>query len=118
MNYTFNPSDQTFKAIKSGLKTVEGRTPRDADDKRFDEMTAGDTVTFVNKETKDVVVCDVLYVNRYLSTREMLEKEGIENTLPGFTDIEKGIELYNSIEDYEDRIKKYGIYAIGIKLTN
>jgi hypothetical protein len=35
---------------------------------------------------------------------------------PDTFDIESGVKSYNSLDGYEDRIKKYGIYAIGVKI--
>jgi ASC-1-like (ASCH) protein len=116
MNYDLNLNDRPFQAIKAGTKKIEGRTPSDENDKRYDEMKSGDTLTFTNNITNEQMVCEVLFVNKYLNTRLMLEAEGTKNVLSSGHDIEGGIQSYNNLEGYEERIKKFGIYAIGVKV--
>lgn len=41
---------------------------------------------------------------------------GTKNVLSSGLDIEGGIKSYNSLGGYEERIKKFGIYAIGVKV--
>ena len=38
MNYDLTLNDRPFKAIKTGTKKIEGRTPRDENDKRYELM--------------------------------------------------------------------------------
>jgi ASC-1-like (ASCH) protein len=45
----------------------------------------------------------------------MLEAEGTKNVLSSGLDIAGGIESYNSLEGYKERIEKFGIYAIGVR---
>jgi ASC-1-like (ASCH) protein len=116
MNYDHNLNPRPFEAIKEGTKRNEGRTPRDEKDKRYEQMKAGDTITFTNNITNEQMVCEVLSVKHYLDVRAMLETEGTENVLSSGLDIEGGIKSYNSLEGYEERIKKFGIYAIGVKV--
>lgn len=116
-NYNLDLNDRPFKAIKAGTKKIEGRTPKDADDKRYDEMTVGDTLTFTNNVTSEKIICKVLFVNKYLDIKSMLETEGTKNVLSSGFDIEEGIKSYNSLPGYEDRIKKYGLYAIGVSVV-
>lgn len=44
----------------------------------------------------------------------MLEKEGLENVLPGVKSIEEGIQVYRRFYD-EEKEKKYGVVAIEIE---
>jgi len=118
MNYNLNLNDRPFQAIKAGTKKIEGRTPKDADDTRYDQMVAGDTLTFTNNVTNEQMICEVLSVNKYPDTRSMLEAEGTKNVLSSGLDIEGGIQSYNNLEGYEERIKKYGIYAIEVRVKN
>jgi ASC-1-like (ASCH) protein len=115
MNYNFDLNDRPFKAIKAGTKKIEGRTPEDENDERYAKMVAGDHVTFINNVTNEKMACEVLSVSKYPDVRSMLEAEGIKNVLSSGLDVEGGIKSYNSLEGYEERIKKFGIYAIGIK---
>lgn len=116
MNYDHYLNDKYFKAIKAGAKKIEGRTPKDADDKRYEQMKVGDTITFTNNVTNEQIICEVLSVSHYKDVRSMLETEGMENVLPGELNIEYGIKIYDNLEGYEERIKKFGIYAIGVKV--
>lgn len=116
MNYNLNLNDRPFKAIKAGTKKIEGRTPKSESDKRYDEMKPGDTLTFTNNITNETIACEVLFVHKYPNVRDMLEFEGTKNVLSSGGNIEEGIKSYNNLDGYEERIKKYGIYAIGVKL--
>jgi ASC-1-like (ASCH) protein len=115
MNYNLGLNDRPFKAIKAGTKKIEGRTPEDTSDKRYDGMVPGDTLTFTNNTTNEMMVCEVLFVRHYDDVRSMLEIEGTKNVLSSGLDIEGGIKSYNSLEGYEKRIMKFGIYAIGVE---
>jgi ASC-1-like (ASCH) protein len=116
MNYNLKLNDRPFQAIKSGTKKIEGRTPKNEADNRYDQMKTGDTITFTNNTSQETMVCEVLFVNKYADVRSMLEAEGVKNVLSSSGNIEKGVESYNNISNYKDRILKYGIYAIGIKV--
>jgi ASC-1-like (ASCH) protein len=118
MNYDFNLNDRPFQAIKAGTKKIEGRTPKDENDKKFEQMVAGDTLTFTNKITNEVMKVEVLGVRHYPEVRAMLEAEGTRNVLSSGLDVEGGIKSYNSLEGYEERIKKFGIYGIEVKVIN
>jgi len=118
MNYDLSLNDRPFKAIKAGTKKIEGRTPKDDTDKRYDEMRAGDTLTFTNNTTGEVMTVQVLGIQHYPDVKSMLENEGAKNVLSSGLDIEGGIKSYNSLDGYEERIKKYGIYGIEVKLIN
>lgn len=115
MEYSLHLNDRPFEAIKAGTKKIEGRTPRDKHDKRYDQMVAGDVLIFINNVTNEELSCEVLFVNKYSDVRSMLEVEGIKNVLSSGLDIKGGIQSYNSLDGYEERIKKFGIYAIGVK---
>lgn len=116
MNYNLDLNDRPFQAIKAGTKKIEGRVQKDGDDMRYEEMKQGDTITFTNNVTNESMVCPVLSVTHYKDTRTMLEAEGTRNVLSSGANIEEGIKSYNNLEGYEDRIKRFGIYAIGVKL--
>lgn len=115
MEYKLDLNDRPFRAIVAGTKKVEGRTTTDNDRTRYEDMVPGDTILFTNNMTGETVLCEILFVRKYLGVREMLEAEGTGNVLSSGSDVEGGIRSYNSLEGYEERIKKFGIYAIGIK---
>lgn len=115
MNYDLNLNDRPFQAIKVGTKKIEGRTPRDENDSRYEKMNPGDTITFTNNVTSEQLICAILSVDHYSDVRSMLEAKGTKNVLSSGGSIEEGIESYNSLGNYKERIQMYGIYAIGVR---
>ncbi|ANF22368.1 ASCH domain-containing protein [Thermococcus piezophilus] len=97
--------EEYLKAIAEGRKKVEGRL---YDEKR-QGIKPGDTIIFENKLM--VVVKDIRV---YSSFREMLEKEGLENVLPGVDSIEGGVKVYRKFYS-EDKEKKYGVAALEVE---
>ena len=118
MTYELDLNDRPFKAIQAGTKKVEGRTRTDWDATEYGRMTAGDIINFTNNVTDEKMSCSILFVRKYPDVRSMLEAEGTKNVLSRPLDIEGGIKSYNSLEGYEEGIKNFGIYAIGIKPIN
>jgi len=100
MNYNLNLNDRPFIAIKAGTKKIEGRTPNDENDKRYEEMKFGDTITFTNNTTNEIMTVAVFGVRYYPDVRTMLETEGTRNVLSSGLDVEGGIKSYNSLEGY------------------
>ena len=117
MNYNLDLNDRPFKAIKAGTKKVEGRTPVNSEENIYEKMIPGDIITFTNNVTSEKLPCEVLFVCRYDNARAMLETEGTKNVLSSCLDVEGGIKSYNSLGGYEEGIKKYGIYSIGVKVV-
>lgn len=116
MKYTLDINDRPFKAIKAGTKKVEGRTPTQFDKTPFDRLKPGDLITFVNNVSGETLDVKVVFVHHYPNVKEMLESEGGQNVLSSEPKtIEHGIESFNSLEGYEEGIKKNGIYAIGLE---
>jgi ASC-1-like (ASCH) protein len=114
MNYNLELNDRPFKAIKDRTKKVEGRTLVNSESNFYEKMVSGDTITFTNNVTNEQLLCEILFVHHYDNVRKMLEIEGTKNVLSSGLDIEGGIKSYNSLDGYEEGIKEYGIYAIGV----
>lgn len=117
MEYTLDLNPRPFESIKNGTKKVEGRTPTEYNKHiPFDKIKRGDFIIFINNENQEKMKTHVLNVRHYKDVRSMLEKEGVENVLSSKGTIEEGIESYHKFTDYEKNIKKFGIYAIEIKV--
>lgn len=116
MNYNLDLNDRPFKAIKAGTKKAEGRTPVNSENNIYEKMVPGDTITFTNNISNEHIICEILFIHHYDNVRKMLETEGTKNVLSSGLGIEGGIKSYNSLDGYEEGIKKYGIYAIGVRL--
>lgn len=117
MEHTIDINDRPFKAIKAGTKKVEGRTPTPQDKTPLDKLKSGDSITFINNVSNEILRVNVVFVHHYPNVKEMLEKEGVQNVLSSEPKtVGHGIESFNSFEGYKEGIKKNGIYAIGLKL--
>lgn len=97
--------EEYLMATAEGRKKVEGRL---YDEKR-QKIRPGDTIIFENRLM--VVVKDVRV---YSSFREMLEREGIENVLPGVESVEEGVAVYRRFYP-EEKERKYGVAAIEVE---
>ena len=105
--------ERPFRAIKKGTKKVEAR----AED--VSQMKSGDILVFEHETTGELLETTILFVNHYLDSKTLLETEGVENVLSSEPKtIEHGIESLNSFTGYKERIEKYGIYAIGVKINS
>ena len=113
MHYLLHLPERSWKAIKNGKKKVEGRVFRHTT--LYHKMKAGDTIHFVNEDTGEKTITNVLYIHHYPDVLTMLETEGVENVRSGGGTIEDGIKSYHSFTHYKENIPKYGIYAIGVK---
>ena len=107
---------ECFEAIKSGRKTIEGRARSEKRD--YEKMKSGDTIVFTNTETKENFGVKVEMATHYQNVEEMLKKEGLSNVQPNAKTVQEGIKKYYAIENYEERIKKDGIYAIKVCVAN
>jgi len=96
---------QYLKAIAEGRKRVEGRL---YDEKR-QGIKPGDMIIFENQ-----LIAVVKDVRVYPSFREMLEREGVENVLPGVESIEEAVKVYRRFYS-EEKEKKYGVVAIEVE---
>ncbi|ASJ05551.1 ASCH domain-containing protein [Thermococcus barossii] len=97
--------EEYLRAIAEGRKRIEGRL---YDEKR-QAIRPGDEIVFENK-----LVCVVKDLRVYPSFREMLEREGIENVLPGVESIEEGVRVYRRFYS-EEKERKYGVVAIEVE---
>ncbi|WP_297437292.1 ASCH domain-containing protein [Thermococcus sp.] len=97
--------EEYLRAIAEGKKRVEGRLY----DERRQGIRPGDTIIFENR-----LMCVVKDVRVYSSFREMLEKEGLENVLPGVESIEEGVRVYRRFYS-EEKERKYSVAAIEVE---
>ncbi|AXK60327.1 ASCH domain-containing protein [Candidatus Chromulinivorax destructor] len=100
-----------FDAIKSGLKTVEGRL----NSHKFKDLRPGMQINFSSIDTHETIICTVASIHVYANFKEMLIHEGLENMLPGVTSLDEGVNLYENFEGYREGVKKVGALAITIQ---
>jgi len=95
--------------IIDGTKTIEGRT----DSAMFQRMKVGDNIKLYNHQKW--VLCEITALRKYVSFRQMLEKETIERVLPNLSDIESGVKMYHQFPRFIENEKQYGVVAIELK---
>lgn len=115
MRYTIGIRERGFNAIKAGTKKVEGRVPN-SDDDIYQKIIEKDEIEFENETTGEKLIVVVGFVHKYPDIASMLRTEGPEKVLSSFPKtVEHGVESFNSFEGYEENVKKFGIYAIGLR---
>lgn len=110
-DYIESVSEPWFSLISLGLKTVEGRKNKG----RFHDMKIGDIIQWTNNDFLPRSVLTIVKDKKYYNTfQEYLEKEGLENCLPGMPNMEHGLSVYFKYYTKEDE-KEYGVAAIHIE---
>lgn len=115
MHYTLELNERPFNAIKTGTKKIEGRTRTNNEDIDYASIRVGDSITFTNVTTKEQITCEVISIDHYPDVRTMLTEKGTKDVLSSGLNVEGGIKSYNSLKGYEEGIKRYGIYALGVR---
>lgn len=111
--YEKHLSEPWFSLIKIGKKTVEGRLNIDW----AKEVKEGDTIVWSNGDFKfERAFRTVVKGKRiYESFETFLQKEGLENALPGIDTIDDGVKVYRKYYT-EEMEKNIGVVAIDIKI--
>lgn len=116
MNYNLELNDIPFKAIKAGTKKIENRVQTSHYKFLYKDLKIGDTITFINNVTSEVMIADILGVRHYDDFRKLLESEGTRNALSSGLSMEKAIERFDTFSEYKENIPKFGVYAIEVKV--
>ena len=111
--YEKNLSEPWFTLIKIKIKSVEGRLNKGD----FNEMSIGDFITFTNNELGferkfTIEIKDIVYYDNF---KDYLEKEILENCLPGIDTIEDGLNVYYKYYKKTDELK-YKIKAFTFRI--
>jgi len=99
-----NIQEPYFGFILSGKKTVEGRLNKG----KSKEIEIGGILNINNEVEFEVVGKRI-----YSSFREMIEKEGIEKTIPDKKSVEEAVGVYRRFYTLEEE-NKFGVVAIEI----
>jgi ASC-1-like (ASCH) protein len=87
---TSNPKDiPVLDHLISGKKTVEGRPYS----KKYHNVKRGNTIILKHKNKKHNSI--VKSVKRYKTLEDYLKGEGLKKTLPGVTNFDDAIKIYN-----------------------
>ena len=102
-----------FDAIKSGIKPVEGRL----NDDEFKHVTRGMQICFTSEETGETLLCAIESMHLYFDFATVLQTEGVQHMLPGITNLQEAVEIYESFPGYKDGVKEFGALALRIHLN-
>ncbi len=112
ITYNMDIQDPWFTNIKNGKKTIEGRKRSPS----WINIKQGDIVLIEQKDKNSFYVI-VTKVNHYLPQTDCIKQyllsEGLLNTLPGITNIDKGVEIYE--EFWKKTGDTLGVLAIYVK---
>ena len=111
-------NEEIFNLVKEHKVSVVARLACGTHD--FDEIKTGDIIQFSNFNVSTLgfgptVNIKVNYIKHYPTVQQLFDTEGLTNIYPQVKNIEEGIQLIKSLDIYGDRIKRGGIYAIGIR---
>ena len=94
-----NPKEcPTFDFIKSGIKTVEGRK----NSEKYQKYKKDDILIF--RFNDEEVKTKIIFINKYKTVQEYLEKETLIRTLPNIKTIQEGINIYNLWTSEEEQM--------------
>ncbi len=110
MIHNMKLQDEPFIKIKNGLKTVEMRL----NDEKRQKINIGDDIEFTNIKTSEKLICKVLNLYKYKNFEELYKNH--DKMSIGYDKDE--VSNSNDMKKYyaEDKINKYGVLGIKIKL--
>jgi ASC-1-like (ASCH) protein len=112
-----------YIAIDEGKKLIEGRAPNfENPEKDYRAMKPGDVLKFYVVDTKDLSrvesFTDMKYkasfVHNYKTIERMLLAEGFKKMIPHANTLNEAVNTYHTFPGVPERVKKYGICAIGL----
>lgn len=112
MKYNLDINDRAFNAIKNRTKRVEIRANTANND--YSRYKVGDIIVFKNSNG-ETINCKINEINKYETIEKLLILEGTKYTLSSTDDYNEGIKSINSLNGYQESIKKNGVYAIHIE---
>lgn len=110
MIHNMKLQDEPFIKIKNGLKTVEMRL----NDEKRQKINIDDDIEFTNIKTGEKLICKVLNLYKYKNFEELYKNH--DKISIGYDKDE--VSNSNDMKKYyaEDKINKYGVLGIKIKL--
>jgi len=113
----FGLQSKYFFLVKEGKKTVIGRR----NDRKSKNMVKGDIITVwltpePCHESKENFEVEILGTNLYKDFKEMLEKEGLKNVIPGCENIEDGIKEYLHQDHWRLNVINTGVIGLQVKV--
>ncbi|OGY24012.1 MAG: hypothetical protein A2126_00850 [Candidatus Woykebacteria bacterium GWB1_45_5] len=112
--WLMNLGNESFNLVASGVVSVVPRAPYGTH--LLEEIKRGDLVCFNNMGTGRTADVEVEYIKHYIKAGDLIKAEGLEEVYPSAKSFEEAIKWLNSIENYEKRIYKGGVYALRVRL--
>lgn len=109
-----NLPPRPFLAILRGQKKVEVRANRPHG--KASRMRKGDVIIFHCNDR--ILRCTIERISLYPSVRSLLMAEGTSHTLSSGKGIEDGIRSIEAISDYKEKIARYGVFAIALRVED
>lgn len=109
-----NINDRAALAIKNNTKRVEIRANKDNSEHDYSKLKQNDVIEFTSNNL-GIFYVKVEEVNHYNSLEELFTLEGTRYTTSSTNNKDEAIKSINSLDGYEEAIKKNGVYAIHIK---
>lgn len=100
--------------IRNGSKTIEGRI----NNGQFfhKKYRTGDKIRFYYQANPgDDVTCKITKIATYNTFKDMLEDIGVSKCLPGVTNLDKGVQIYNDIPGYAEKSNRHGVVAFHLE---
>lgn len=108
MTHAMKLSDPWFSYVKFGKKTIECRV---YDDKRR-KFNLGDSILFTNLNGDNGFVKKITGLRLFSNLDTAIRQAKLKYLLPGFKTYKQGINYYQTIPGYLDKLKIYGIILI------
>lgn len=97
-----------FSQIESGQKTIEGRIAKPY----LRNQPIGAELNFIRGRDKKLISTHINSLHIYGSLLTMLQNEDLELLLPGYKSIEKGVRIYESLPNFKENARNFGVIAI------
>lgn len=110
MIYKLDINDRAALAIKNKTKRIEIR----ANEGNINKIKIDDIIQF-NSNNIGIFYTKVKEINYYESIEKLLTLEGTRYTTSSTDDYLEAVQSINNIDDYDNLIKKNGVYAIHIE---
>jgi ASC-1-like (ASCH) protein len=103
--------EKYFFLIENGIKKVEGRLFTE----EFQNISKKTKLIFFTTDNQ-ILECHINRISKYPNFKEMLEKEGLKNMLPGVENLSEGVLIYQSFPGYKENEFKLGAISLEIEL--
>lgn len=111
--------EETFNHLKKGKQKIIVRVPLGTHELK--QIRIGDYIQFSQANISTLgfgpgILTRVSFLRHYPSTIDLINYEGLENTFYNTKSAQAAAEEFEEIGNFKERIKRGGVYAIGVSL--